>query len=262
MKRYLSLFGLFVRASLQTALEYRANFVVSAFQSSFWAVWGVVGTLIFFRFTGSLGGWGFEQVLLVVGMYRLFEGIIDGLLRPNITRIVEHIQRGSLDFILLKPIDSQFMASLREINLRTLPDIAVGLGLIVYGLAALGRVPGPLAIGAFVLLVACAVVMVYGLWMLLITSAFWFVRVENVVELFSAVYETGRFPVTTFSAPVRAALTFIVPIAFLTTFPAAALLGLLDPLYLALAPILATVLLLASRAFWRVALRSYTSASS
>lgn len=56
------------------------------------------------------------------------------------------------------------------------------LGLIVYGLAALERVPTPLAIGAFVLVVACAVVIVYGLWMLLITSAFWFVRVENVVE--------------------------------------------------------------------------------
>nr|MCU0494790.1 ABC-2 family transporter protein [Chloroflexaceae bacterium] len=57
-------------------------------------------------------------------------------------------------------------------------------------------------------------------------------------------------------------LTFIVPIAFMTTFPAAALLGLLDPLYLALAPVIAALLLLASRAFWRVALRSYTSASS
>jgi ABC-2 type transport system permease protein len=262
MKRYLALFGLFVRASLQAALEYRANFAVSAFQSAFWLLWGVAGTLIFFRFGGSLGGWGFEQVLLVVGMFRVFEGVIDGLLRPNITRIVEHIQRGTLDFILLKPVDSQFMASLREINLRTLPDIAVGLGLIVYGLIALRHSPGILAILAFLLLVGCAVVMVYGLWMLLITTAFWFVRVENVAELFNAVYETGRFPVSTFSPAVRAALTFVIPIAFLTTFPAAALLGLLEPLYLALAPVLAVALLLASRAFWRVALRSYTSASS
>ena len=262
MKRYLALFALFARSSLQTALEYRANFVVSALQSSFWLVWGVVGTLIFFRFSGTIGGWGFEQVLLVVGMFRLMEGLIDGLLRPNITRIVEHIQKGTLDFILLKPVDSQFMASLREINLRTLPDIVVGLGLIVYGLVALGRPPSAVAVLTFVLLVGCAMVMVYGLWMLLITTAFWFVRVENVAELFSAVYETGRFPVSTFSGPVRAALTFIVPIAFLTTFPAAALLGLLEPRYLALAPALAAGLFVASRAFWRVALRSYTSASS
>jgi len=57
-------------------------------------------------------------------------------------------------------------------------------------------------------------------------------------------------------------LTFIIPIAFLTTFPAAALIGLLDPLYLLLAPMMAGLLLLAARAFWRVGLRSYTSASS
>jgi ABC-2 type transport system permease protein len=106
------------------------------------------------------------------------------------------------------------------------------------------------------------VLIAYGLWMILVTTAFWLVRVENIAELLTAIYETGRFPVTAFGTGIRIALTFIVPIAFLTTFPAAALLGILDPIYLALAPLIAALLMLASRAFWRFALRSYTSASS
>src|SRR5262249_41877117 len=159
---YLWLLSLFVRNSLQAALEYRANFVVSAFQSTFWLCIGILSTLVFFRFSGTIGGWGFEQVLLVIGLFRIFEGVVDGVLRPYITLIVEHIQRGTLDFILLKPVDSQFMASLREFNLMTLPDFAVGLALMVYGLAALGRVPTPLELATFGLLLLCAVVMVYG----------------------------------------------------------------------------------------------------
>jgi ABC-2 type transport system permease protein len=262
MRRYLSLFGLFARNSLQIALEYRADFAVACFQSSFWLVWGVVGTLVFFQFTGTLGGWTLPQALLVVGMFRIFEGVIDGVMRPNITRIVEHIAKGTMDFVLLKPVDSQFLASLRQLNLMTLPDFAVGFGLIGYGLWMQRLVPGPLEILAFALLLACATVIAYSLWMLLTTTAFWLVRIENVAEVLTAIYETGRYPVSAFGPGLRIVLTFLVPVAFMTTFPAAALLGTLEPLYLALAPAMAAALLLVTRAFWRHALRSYTSASS
>jgi ABC-2 type transport system permease protein len=262
MRRYVSLFGLFARSSLQIALEYRADFVVSMFQSSFWLLWGVVGTLIFFRFTGTIGGWTLPQVLLVVGLFRIFEGVIDGIMRPNITRIVEYIQKGTLDFILLKPVDSQFMASLREIKLIVFPDFLVGAGLMVYGLWLQGHVPSAAQALAFAMMMLCGVLIAYGLWMLLVTTAFWLVRVENIAELLTAIYETGRFPVSAFGTGIRIALTFVIPIAFMTTFPAAALLGTLQPVYLALAPIIALALILASRAFWRFALRSYTSASS
>lgn len=262
MRRYLALLSLFARNSFQVALEYRADFVVSLFQSSFWLVWGVIGTLIFFRFTGTLGGWSLYQVLLVVGLFRIFEGLIDGVMRPNITRIVEYIQKGTLDFILLKPVDSQFMASLRQINMMTVPDFLVGSGLILYGLGMQGHWPTLFEALTFVLLLGCGCVIAYSLWMLLVTTAFWLVRVENIAELLTAIYETGRFPVSAFSTGIRIALTFVVPIAFMTTFPAAALLGIVEPLYLGLAPVMAAVLFLATRTFWRFALRSYTSASS
>ncbi len=262
MLRYLRLFALFAHNSLQIALEYRVNFLTSLIQSSLWLLWGVLGTLVFFQFSGTLGGWTLPQALLVVGLFRIFEGLIDGIMRPNITRIVEHIQKGTLDFVLVKPVDSQFMASLRQINLLVLPDLLVGFGLIGYGLW-LGNIwPTPAQLLAFCFLLACGLVMAYAIWMLLVTTAFWLVQVENVTELLTAIYETGRFPVTAYSPAIRLVLTFVIPIAFLTTFPAAALIGMLDPLYLALAPVIAGVLLLASRAFWRVGLRSYTSASS
>lgn len=262
MRRYLTLFNLFVRNSFQVALEYRADFLVSLLQSAFWLIWGVAGTLIFFRFTGTLGGWTLPQVLVVVGMFRIFEGVIDGIMRPNITRIVEYVQKGTLDFILLKPVDSQFMASLRQINLITVPDFLVGAMLIAYGVSAQGIVPSFADLAAFVFLIICGTVIAYGLWMLLVTTAFWLVRIENIAELLTAVYDTGRFPVSAFSTAIRITLTFVIPIAFLTTFPSAALLGILEPIYLLLAPIIAAILLFSSRAFWRFALRSYTSASS
>jgi len=262
MLRYLRLFALFAHNSFLIALEYRVNFLTSLLQSTLWLLWGVLGTLVFFQFSGTLGGWTLPQALLVVGLFRIFEGLIDGIMRPNITRIVEHIQKGTLDFVLVKPVDSQFMASLRQINLLTIPDLLVGFGLIGYGLW-LGQIwPTPAQLLAFLFLLACGMVTAYSIWMLVVTTAFWLVQVENVTELLTAIYETGRFPVSAYSPAIRLVLTFVIPIAFLTTFPAAALIGLLEPLYLALAPLIAGVTLLAARMFWRVGLRAYTSASS
>jgi ABC-2 type transport system permease protein len=103
-------------------------------------------------------------------------------------------------------------------------------------------------------------VIFYSLLMILITLSFWFVEVSNIMELIYTFFEAGRFPVTAFPTWVRIVLTFIVPIAFITTVPAQAVLGWLQPAGVVTGLTIAAVLFAVSRAFWRYALRHYTSA--
>ena len=86
--------------------------------------------------------------------------------------------------------------------------------------------------------------------------------VLNFAEIFWTFYEAGRFPVYVYRGPLRFILTFIVPIAFLTTFPAATLLGQLSGIYIVGAATMATTLFYVSGRFWRYAIRFYSSASS
>jgi ABC-2 type transport system permease protein len=262
LRRYGTLFGLFMRSSLLTRLEYRADFVVGLTRSIFWSVVIVAGVLVLFRFTPTLGGWTMAESLLVVGLFYLFFGLIECFLQPNIVKLVEHIAKGTFDFIVLKPVDSQFFASLREQNLPSLCQSLSGLALLGYATATLERTPSLGALLAFAVLLSSGIVIAYALWMLLVTTAFWLVRIENIAELLFVVFEAGRFPVSAFSAPVQALLTFVVPVAFMTTFPAAALAGRLTTTMLVAAPLLSIALLLLSRRFWRLALRNYSSASS
>ena len=69
-------------------------------------------------------------------------------------------------------------------------------------------------------------------------------------------------PITVYRGPVRVVLTFVVPIAFMTTFPAAALINKLEWVYALIGVALALTLFALSAFFWRFALRSYSSASS
>ena len=87
--------------------------------------------------------------------------------------------------------------------------------------------------------------------MILATSAFWLVRVENILVIFQSMYEAGRWPVSIYPGWLRFALTFVVPVAFAVTVPAQALAGKAHAEDLAGAWALAAGLFILARLFWR-----------
>jgi ABC-2 type transport system permease protein len=262
MKRYLRVLGTFYTAAILTDLEYRANFLTNMLMSVAGAIATILTMSIFFQHTATIGGWSYYEALLVVGLFQLFLGMVDTFITPNVQDFTEYLRLGTMDFILTKPLNSQFHASLRRINVWRGVDMLIGLGVIAFALNRLGVSPTLDRVAMFLVLLVCAAIILYALIMLLITSGFWFVQLENVMELLFTFYEAGRFPVTVFPGWLRVMLTFVVPIAFITTVPAAVVLGRLNAEFVLLAVIVTAVLFTACAAFWRYAVRHYSSASS
>ncbi len=262
MRRYLYLLFIYYRSGLLAEMEYRTNLIASVGMSVVWTAWVVGGVTIFYYHRETLGGWTYNQVLVVMGLWNIFGGLMSVILAPNVQRMVEHIQKGTLDFLIIKPANSQFLATLTACSPLKSLDIVFGFGLIAAGLYRDGYWPSAGNLGVFTLMLVSGATMAYSLWLLLVTLAFWFVRVDNFTEIFSTFLEAGRFPVTVYRGWIRFLLTFIVPIAFLTTFPAASLFGQLSPVYPAVSVAIALVLFLISRRFWNYAIRFYSSASS
>lgn len=262
MLRHLTILSIYYRAALMAQMEYRANFVASFFLSLLWPVWIVSLLSVFYYHASNLGGWSFSEALLVLGMYDIFIGLQETILAPNLGQVTEHIQKGTLDFVLLKPANTQLLATITSCNLLRLFDVVVGSGLIVAGLYRLGHVPTSIQLIAFLVMLPAGAISIYSIWLMLVTLAFWFVRVDNFGEVFYAFYETGRFPVTMYQPWLRFALTWIVPIAFLTTFPAATLLGKLSGSVVGASVGIALALFYVSHRFWNYAIRFYSSASS
>lgn len=262
MLRYLHVLAVFYKAAFLADLEYRANFVSNLVLSVVSMGWSVAGASVFFLHTDRLGDWTLNELLIVLGLFVLFLGFVDAFLTPNVQDFMEHIRLGTMDFILLKPINSQFHTSLRRLNVWRLADVLLGLGLVLYAVAQLETRPQPLHIFYFIILCFCALLILYSLIMLLITSAFWFVQLENIMELLFTFYEAGRFPVTIFPGWVRIILTFVVPIAFVTTVPASVLLARLEGVFVGYGVLAAAALFTACVLFWNYAIRHYSSASS
>jgi ABC-2 type transport system permease protein len=262
VRRHLRILLIYYRASLMAQMEYRANFGASLFLSLLWPCWVVSLISVFFYHTTTLGGWTFNEAVMVLGMYDIFIGLQETILAPNLVQVTEHIQKGTLDFVLLKPANGQLLATITSCNLTRLSDVVIGLGLVGAGLYRLGHVPTVLEVVSFGLMLLAGMIIVYSIWLLTTSMAFWFVRIDNFGEIFYSFYETGRFPVTVYRPWLRLILTYVVPIAFLTTFPAATLLGKASPWVVLGSGLIAAVLFYASHRFWNYAIRFYSSASS
>ncbi|ACO45890.1 ABC transporter permease [Deinococcus deserti] len=262
MRRHLRLMRIFIGATVSAQLEYRANFLGAVLASLGEAGVALLGISLLFSQPGvqGVGGWTYREALLVTGFFMLTEGFISVFVQPNMSKIAETIRTGNMDFTLLKPVDAQFNVSTRHLNVLRFPDILIGLGLLLYASAGLTVTVGGVLTAAVLYL--SALVIVYCIWLGLSTTAFWFVKTQNVSELFNGVFGAARFPVSAFPVPVRFVLTFVVPVAFITTVPAQAVTGQISaPMALA-SPLVALVLCLLTRLLWRKAVASYTSASS
>jgi ABC-2 type transport system permease protein len=152
--------------------------------------------------------------------------------------------------------------SVRAFGVWNLINVLLGAGLILYGIAR-GGVQSTLAdLAAFALMLAAGAVIVYSFWLMLATIAFWFVRIDNILVVFQSMYEAGRWPVAIYPPALRLLLTFIVPVAFAVTVPSEALVGRASPLTQGGALLLAALLFVAARLFWKTGIRHYSGASA
>lgn len=259
---YLRLFWLFVKTSISNDTEYRADFFAQILVTLLGLGAQLAAVSVIFAHTPDLAGWTLPQVLALLGVYNVMYGVIGAVIAPNMRRVLEDVRQGTLDFALLKPIDSQFFVSARQFVVWRLADVALGLGLSIYAATRLAHQLSAREAILFPLMLLCGAVIVYSFWLILTTTAFWFTRIDNIEMIFWNLFEAGRYPIDVYPLYVQRLLTFVIPLAFITTLPARALSGRLDAASVGLAMVLAAAMAMISAAFWRVGLRRYGSASS
>jgi ABC-2 type transport system permease protein len=260
--RSLRLFWLYLRLGVLNELQYRVNFFVQVLQSTVALGTGLAALALVFSYTQSLAGWTHAELLAVLGVYVLVGGLIKMTIQPNMARLMEDVQQGTLDFVLTKPEDAQVMVSIREVRLWQVVDIVLGTIVLAAAISRLGEAIGLREAVMFAFALVLSGMIVYSLWLIITTGAFWVVRMENVTELLQGIYQAGRWPVDVYPSALRLGLTFLVPVGIAITVPAEALTARLTPQTFLLAAGVAAVLVLFSRWFWTYGLRHYSGASA
>lgn len=259
---YLRLFWIQLRTSLSLAMQYRVDFALDAVVELLWAASSLLPLWVVYGARDNVAGWTFPEALLVVGFFTMLKGVIEGAINPSLLGVIDHVRRGTLDFVLLKPKDAQFLVSTSRFSPWQCFNVITALVIISYGLARIERPPSAFDIGAAALLMGCAIAILYSVTILTVSLAFFVVRIDNLTYLFSSVFDVARWPISVFRGTLRFFFTFVLPFALMTTYPAEALLGRLPARVLALCLLGASVFVIGSRIAFMRALRHYTSASS
>src|SRR6185503_12274879 len=252
----------YFRIGVMNELQYRVNFFIQLLQSAIAVATGLIGLSLVFGQVNSLAGWSQSELLAVMGVHILMGGVIRSAIQPNMERLMNDVLNGTLDFALTKPADAQTLVSVREFRFWQLTDVLVGLVILVIAVVQLQSQTGILQILAFIAALVMGSIMLYCVWLMVTSIAFWVIRVNDIVNLFEGLYAAGHWPVSIYPDWLRTGMTFLVPVAFAVTVPAEAMTNRLTPESMLFALGLTVLFLLMARGVWLLGLRSYSGASA
>jgi ABC-2 type transport system permease protein len=265
----------FLRNSLVRDMTFRANFLIDTISSMSWVFMNLGFYLLIFSHTRMIGvdtGWRKYEFFLFLATTLLINSLVRGLFLANAIEFSEQIRTGTLDFALLKPIDTQFLVSLGRIEWSAIGPFICGLVLLGYSLCQVGHTPGALQAVLYVFYLLCGVAIYYSLMITMAATSVWLWRNQTLLNFWFYITNFSRYPMEIyrgpFGDPLRWFFTFIIPVLVVVNVPARLLVRPLDPQspedwLLPLFAILAAVAsLAASRWVFNRALLSYRSASS
>jgi viologen exporter family transport system permease protein len=260
--RYVKLLGAQIRISTLALLQYRLDFLVDGALEILWAATALVPLFVVFGRRESVAGWSFGEALLVTGWFILLQGILEGAINPSLTSVVDHIRTGTLDFVLLKPADAQFLVSTARFQPWRATNVLTAAAVFAYAFHLLGASPPFKGWIATLVLLLSSTLLLYSLWILTVSAAFYVVKIDNLTFLFGSIFDAARWPSTVFRGVLSFVFTFVIPLALMTTYPALAMLGRLRVSSVAVAFAGSFLFAALARAVWLASIGRYTSASS
>ncbi|MDQ2952513.1 MAG: ABC-2 family transporter protein [Chloroflexota bacterium] len=262
MRRYLRIIRTFMAAELKNEMAYRLNLLLAVFEMLLVMGTSIGAVLVLYSHTTSLNGWTLPQMIALTGVYYVLQGGVNLVFAPSFEKLMEHVRMGTLDFTLLKPANAQLLLSTRHFAMVRVADLLMGLAIVAVGLFLVGETVSPWALVSFAITLASGVMLVYALLLTLVTLSFWFVRIDNIMAIFWAFTDAGRFPIDLYPGWLRFTLATVVPIGIAVTVPAQAIAGRM-PIETFFAMLVGTLVAVAAASwFWRLGLRNYTGASA
>jgi ABC-2 type transport system permease protein len=264
--RYTRLLGHLGKYTLARELAFRGNFLVKVSVEVLWLSILLAFYATVFAKTSRVADWSENQYLFFVGSYFALNGLIECLFLENFNEFAELVRTGDLDFLLLRPVDAQFLISCRRVDWATAPNVLMGAA--VMGIA-LWRMPWHFElyrVAAFLVTFTCGLLIAYSFMLVLTALSVWLVRNQTLMEMWWLFSSLARYPKQIFdgtgAAPLGFVFTFLLPILLVSNVPAVTMVRVMDWGMVGYTILATVVCLWASRRFFARALQSYRSASS
>lgn len=262
MKRYLKIYWIIIKVNLALLFAHRANFYNSVIIAAGWGIISVGSIFLITAKTSHIYNWSREDLYLLAGFYSIIVGVFHTFFSSSLERFGRTISLGELDSYLLMPLDAQLYLSTKMF--RPVSSLRILIG-VIFTFIIINSLHVHINIFFFLLFplfLILGILLLYSLWFFVVTLMIWNPNLTNLIDFLYIANNFGRYPSAIVTYTRNVVLYFALPLMLITTVPAELVLGKINIWELIILIISALSLFVASRYFWKFALRHYASASS
>jgi len=263
LARYASIYAALWKNSVVRELQFKVNFLLWIVVELLWFALQLTFIAVIYSHTDRIGDWTKWQVVFLMGTSTFIQQLFSAILLSNLVHLSEDIRTGKLDFLLLLPVNTRFLISLRQVDLGGFINAAVACAVMVYAGLKLDLSPTFAQCIGFLFLVVAGLIVHYSLMLMLAASSFWTVRAQGIVWGYYNLFNIARLPDAAFRGAFKVVFTYALPMLLVANVPAKLITEKLESAgEMFLLAGLAVVLFSISEVVWRWSVRHYTSASS
>jgi ABC-2 type transport system permease protein len=263
LTRYCAIYAALWKNSVTREMNFKSNFLLWILVELLWFGLQLSFIGVLYLHTDHIGTWTKWQVVMLIGASHFIQQIFQAFFLVNCTNLSELVRSGKLDFLLLLPVNTRFVVSLRQVDLGAFVNASSAIALMVYAARQLHLVPTLVQVLGFLVLCVAGIVIHYSLMFLLASISFWTVRAQGIVWGYYNLFNIARMPDEAFGGLFKAVFTFALPMLLVSNVPVRLLAGTLNsPRQVVLLLVMSVVCFCVSEWGWRASMRRYTSASS
>ena len=243
-------------------IEYKFNFITGGTFELMWMIMYIIFIDVLFLHTESINGWNEYRMLLLTFQGGLMDSIFTFCIVPGLKRLPEMINRGTLDFILLKPINKRFNISFNEFDVPQIKNILINIFGIVYCVVKLKIEIMPTNFILYLILSVNGFFIIYSIMFILMSLAFWFMRMDIVMGIGSELITVGNKPMSIYPNIIQKILIFIIPLFVCFNFPILYIVKGLNLYFIIYSFIATAICFMILNFIFKRGLRRYVSAGS
>lgn len=263
LARYSSIYAALWKYSVVREMQFKVNFILWIIVELLWFALQLTFIGVIYSHTDRIGDWTKWQVVFLMGTSTFIQQLFSAFLLTNLVQLSELIRKGTLDFMLMLPVNTRFLISFRQVDLGGFVNAGVACAVMIYAGLQLNLSPSVAQVLGFLLLVLAGLLIHYSLLLMLASSSFWTVRAQGIVWGYYNLFNIARLPDAVFRGTFKAFFTFVLPMLLVANVPTKLVTEKLEsPVEMLLLVGMSVVLFVISEVVWRWSVRHYTSASS
>ncbi len=262
--RYPGVYAALWKNSVAREMSFKTTFLLWILVECLWFGLQLSFITVIYLHTDSIATWNKWQVILLVGASQFIQQIFHAFFLINCTQLSELVRTGKLDFLMLLPVNTRFIISMRQVDLGSFVNATLAIGVMVWAAMKLQLSPTFSQITGFFLLCLAGIIIHYSLMFLLASISFWTVKAQGIVWGYYNLFQIARLPDEAFQPGVfKAVFTYAIPMLLVSNVPVRLLVNKMEQRSSMLLLLgMCALCLLVSEWGWRQSLKRYTSASS